>query len=166
MSSWAETCLDGSGKNKTQISFFPLLRYITRWSRTKQPSWKFSNNFFQLTYFLSVNLMGGIMQHGVLYRYNYKQLSWNSWNNIFKPIFSLEHKIDGKLQGKMETKICFHHSNQISKIAIHWIVILKFFKQYLRPNHMFSWAETWLVASGKTETQKCFFHTTQIQKMV
>ena len=30
-----------------------------------------------------------------------KQPSWNSSNNIFKPIFSLEQKIDGNLQGKI-----------------------------------------------------------------
>ena len=53
-----------------------------------------------------------------------KQPSWNSSNNIFKPIFSLEKKIDEKkidgcLQGKMETQNCLNHSNQISKMAIH-----------------------------------------------
>ena len=36
-----------------------------------------------------------------------KQPSWNSSNNIFKSIFSLEQKIDGSLQGKMETQ-SFH----------------------------------------------------------
>ena len=48
-----------------------------------------------------------------------KQPSWNSSNNIFKSIFSLEQKIDESLQGKMETQHCFDHSIQISKMAIH-----------------------------------------------
>ena len=50
-----------------------------------------------------------------------KQPSWNSSNNIFKPIFSLEQKIDRSLQGKMETQNCFNHSIQIHvlKMAIH-----------------------------------------------
>ena len=48
-----------------------------------------------------------------------KQPSWNSSNNIFKPIFSLEQKIDRSLQGKMETKNCLNHSIQILKMAIH-----------------------------------------------
>ena len=60
----------------------------------------------------------------------YQRLSWtkqpssNSSNNIFKPLFSLEKKIDKKkidgcLQGKMETQNCLNHSIQISKMAIH-----------------------------------------------
>ena len=48
-----------------------------------------------------------------------KQPSLNSSNNIFKPIFSLEQKIDGSLQCKMETQHCLNHSIQISKMAIH-----------------------------------------------
>ena len=48
-----------------------------------------------------------------------KQPTCNSSNNIFKPIFSLEQKTDGSLQGKLETQICLNHSIQISKMAIH-----------------------------------------------
>ena len=47
-----------------------------------------------------------------------QQPSWNSSNNILQPIFSLEHKTDGSLQGKMETQNCFYHSTQVSKMAI------------------------------------------------
>ena len=48
-----------------------------------------------------------------------KQPSWNSSNNIFKPIFSFEQKIDGSLQGEMETQNFLNHSIQKSKMAIH-----------------------------------------------
>ena len=65
-----------------------------------------------------------------------KQLSWKSSNNIFQPIFSLKHKIDGKLQGKMGTQNCLNHSIQISKIAIIWIGIMKFYQWLLPSNHM------------------------------
>ena len=44
-----------------------------------------------------------------------KQPSWNSSNYIFKPIFSLEQKINRSLQGKMETQDCLSHSIQILK---------------------------------------------------
>ena len=67
-----------------------------------------------------------------------EQPSWNSTNNIFPPIFLLEQKIDASLQGKMETQNRLGHSIQISKMAIHIIAILKFFKQHLPPNHMSS----------------------------
>ena len=49
-----------------------------------------------------------------------KQPSWNSTNNIFQLIFSLEQKIDSSLQGKMETQNRLSHSIQISKMAIHY----------------------------------------------
>ena len=65
-----------------------------------------------------------------------KQPSWNYSNNIFKPIFSLEQKIDGSLQGKMETQNFLNHSIQISKMAIHLIAIFIFFKQHIPPNRM------------------------------
>ena len=54
----------------------------------------------------------------------------------------------------------------MSKMAIHWKVTLKPFKQHLSPSHISSWAVTWLDAPGKKETQECLFHCTQIQKMV
>ena len=81
-----------------------------------------------------------------------KQPSWNSSNNIFKSIFSLEQKIDGSLQGKIETQNCFNHSIQISKMAIHSITIFIFFKKHLPLNPMSLWAETWLDSSGQTGT--------------
>ena len=66
-----------------------------------------------------------------------KQPTCNSSNNIFRPIFSLEQKIDGSLQCKMETQICLNHSIQISKMAIHQTAILEFFNQHLS-NHLSS----------------------------
>ena len=79
---------------------------------------------------LSRNLLEGFRQHGYseianIIPFAYQRLpstklpSWNSSTNIFKPIFSLEQKIDRSLQGKMETKNCLNHSIQISKTAIH-----------------------------------------------
>ena len=66
-----------------------------------------------------------------------QQPSWISSNNIFKPIFSLEQKIDGSLQGKMETQNCLNHSIQISKMAIHLTAVLECFNQHLS-NHLYS----------------------------
>ena len=60
------------------------------------------------------------------------------FKNRLKPIFSLEQKIGGRLQCKMETQHCLNHSIQISKMAIHYIAILIFVKKHPPPNHMSS----------------------------
>ena len=82
-------------------SFIPL-RY-QRWPCTLQPSWNSSKSskFYALLR-LRIAL---ILQ----FRYQRwpctKQPSWKSSNNIFQPIFPLEHKIDGSLQSKWGPRI-------------------------------------------------------------
>ena len=104
---------------------------------TKQPSWNSSNIILFETIYPLKQKLDGRQQADRLHRKaeiirlrcqrgsSIEQPSWNLSNIIFQTICPLEQKLDGRRHNGLNS------SFQKSKKGMHYLIILKFFKQHI-----------------------------------